>query len=132
MKYFPKLLKVGSRFIVSSALSFCLNISITIFLCERMNFSERNAFATSLFIVFIINFFLMKYFTFRSNPASLSKQLINYTAFAIGFRFSEYFLFRIFYSCLCFDYRIVVVTVLSASTLLKFFTYKYIFDNPRK
>jgi len=124
-------LNVGTRFIVSSALSFCLNIGITIFLCERLKLSERNAFGCSLFIVFIINFFLMKFFTFRGNSASLSKQFISYTASAIGFRFSEYFLFRIFHSILNFDYRIVVLVVLSTSTVIKFFTYTYIFVDRR-
>jgi len=121
-------LKVGTRFIVSSALSFCFNIGITIFLCERLNLTERNAFGCSLLMVFIINFLLMKFFTFRAKSAPLSKQLISYTGVAIGFRFSEYFLFRIFHSILSFDYRIVVLIVLSTSTVVKFFTYRYIFD----
>ena len=113
-------------------MSFGSNISVTIILHEVFWLSEEISFAIGIIGTFFLNFILLKFYIFDGLNTLYVKQFISYTMSAIGFRSSEYFLFLIFHSLINFDYRIVVLSVLSTSTVIKFFTYKYIFDAPRR
>jgi putative flippase GtrA len=74
----------------------------------------------------------MKFFTFEAKSKDIFKQFLSYTVFAIAFRASEYFIFHISHSMFSLDYRIIIIIVLSVSTVIKFFTYKYIFEDNKK
>ena len=74
----------------------------------------------------------MKFFIFEAKSKNIFKQFLGYTVFALAFRVSEYFIFHISHSMFSLDYRIIIVIVLSVSTIMKFFTYKYIFEDHQK
>jgi len=121
-----------TKYVISTFLSFGTNFTLTIILHEVFWLSEEISFAIGIICTFLLNFVLLKFYIFDAANSSLKKQFITYSSYAIGFRLSEYFVFLLFHSLLNFDYQIVAMIALSVSTVIKFFTYKYIFEEHRK
>ena len=111
------------RYIVLGGFSFCLNIGLTILFHEIFIFSEEVSFAFSLSIVFIVNFFTVKFIVFKSDGIAY-RQFFLFLATSIFSRIGEYILFLCLFFLLDINYIIAIILTLTSSIILKFFIYK--------
>jgi putative flippase GtrA len=118
----------AKRYILGSAISFFINISLTVFLHEYLGLKEEVAFACGLTAVLIINFFIFRFFIFDSNSAPLTEQFIHYSSLAVSFRLSEYLLFLLCHTYIGLDYKLVTIVTLAISAVAKFFAYRFLFN----
>jgi len=116
------------RYLLASAFSFAVNLGLTVFVHEVWGAGEEAAFAIALLVVFVINFFALRYYIYEGQQGRLWTQFWTYTGSAIGFRLSEYCPFLLLHSCLRIEYRVVVAGVMLSSFAVKFFYYRYVFE----
>ena len=116
------------RYAHLTVFSFVLNVGSTIFLHEVAGVSEELAFAVALTLVFCTNFFIMRNYVYEGASGSLRRQFVIYALSAASFRSTEYLAFLLLHTWRGFDYRLVVIGVLSTSTLVKFFYYRFAFE----
>jgi putative flippase GtrA len=119
------------RFLVLSGLSFVVNLGLTVGLHELLAVPERWSFVIALVTVFTMNFLLLRHFVYDGQQGSIAGQLAGYTASAGAFRLLEYLAFLVLLGWLDADYRLVVVGVLAVSAILKFLTYRFLFEGRR-
>jgi putative flippase GtrA len=120
------------RFLLLSGLSFLVNLGLTVGLHELLGVPERWSFAIALVTVFAMNFLLLRHCIYDGRQGSIQTQLAGYTASAGAFRLLEYLAFLLLLGWLDADYRLVVVSVLAVSAILKFLTYRFLFEGHRR
>jgi putative flippase GtrA len=120
------------RYIQISCVSFLLNFGLTLVLHERGGVSEEIAFATAVTVVFITNFFALRYYIYGENLEGFWRQLLVYSSSALAFRAAEYAGFLVCHTWLGGDYRLVVIGLTVLSSGVKFFYYRVFFDRHRR
>ena len=95
---------------------------------RRMADPYLRAVLIALITVFAMNFLLLRHYIYDGRQGSIPAQLATYTASAGAFRLLEYLAFLVLLGWLDADYRLVVIGVLAVSAVLKFLTYRFIFE----
>jgi putative flippase GtrA len=112
------------RFGAFGAAGFVLNIAITVTLTEWLGAPEELAFAIALAVVFIFSFVTSRYLIFTGAvDGDPKRQLAKFALSSAAFRGVEYLGFLLLHTVLGLGYLFVIVVVLGASFLTKFFTY---------
>lgn len=119
------------RFGIMTAFSAGVNMGGSIALKELAGFSPEQAFAIALITVFVLNFYLLRYFVFYGRNQKISKQVMKYTIFAICFRGTEYIGFLIIFKLIVFDYKLAILIILVVSLVMKFIFYNWLFDSQK-
>jgi putative flippase GtrA len=123
----------GFRFVLLSGLSFALNYGLTVGLHEYAGFAPDVAFAIALAAVFVVNFFVMRFYVYRATAASLRSQLPRYVVSAILFRIVQQRLFAWIHMHDWLPYKVNVVVVLALFTIVKFFFWdRVVFKSPNR
>lgn len=116
------------RFLNNSALSFVVNLGLTIFIRELLGAPAEVSFAIALVTVFIMNFFTLRYYVYQGESIPWRGQFAVYTGSAATFRGLEYVGFLLLHTWLGIDYRFVIISILIVSSIVKFFWYKLVFN----
>jgi putative flippase GtrA len=114
------------RYILSSALSFSLNIGLTAMFHEIFRVDEELAFAIALTTVTGMNFLLHRHYTFVGGARPIIAQWAAFTASTVGFRGAEYGIFLALHQWLELVYPAAIVVVLSTSFVSKFFWFRHV------
>jgi putative flippase GtrA len=117
------------RFLQASGLSFLVIFGMTIFVHEVLGTSTEVAFSAALIAVFVMNFFMLRYYIYQGSDNPVGRQFLEYTGSAISFRGLEYVSFLLLHTWYEYEYRLVVLAVLVCSTIMKFLWYRYIFES---
>ncbi len=112
------------RWGVLSAVSFGVNLGLTIFLRERIGIAAPTAFAVALLLVVVANFLGLKYFVLAIADGPVWEQASRFLSLTLFFRSGEWALFAILHSLGAADYRVLLVAVLAVSSLTKFTFYR--------
>jgi putative flippase GtrA len=118
------------RFLISSALSFGLNIAVTWLIHRVLGWSPSIAFGIALVTVFTANFFMLRHFVFEAAGGAAGHQAVRYVTLALAFRGAEYLAFLFAYEVIGIPYLLTAALVLATSALVKFFAYGNAVFNP--
>lgn len=114
------------RFPIAVGISASLTIGSPILMVNFLGFSERVAVAIAMVMAFCVNFFLNKFFVFRSRHKA-RRQLLRFLATNILMRIIDYIAFLALFSGLGLHYLLAMVLVLSVTTTTRFFLFSRIF-----
>ena len=113
-----------ARFAIYMVISAVSNLGYAMICKEILGLDEKIAYAISLILVSLQNFFFLMYFVYRTSHGEKLNQFIKYLHSIIGFRTWETLLFLILEDALGIDYRIAILIVLGQSVILKATLYK--------
>jgi putative flippase GtrA len=119
-------LRQVTRFAISSGMSASLSLVLPILLHEVGRVDENVAVAVGFVSAYVMNFFMLRVFVFKSKGA-IRSQIIKYVPVNGFFRLAEFSLFLILNNLLSLNYILAVASVLFVSTVLKFFGYRRLF-----
>lgn len=119
------------RFVVSTGFSAAMSFGLPILLHEWLGVAQRIAVAIGFATAYVGNIVLLRLFVFRSS-GSWRTQLSRYVPANGLFRLAEYLVFLVLLEWAGLDYRMAMVIVLGTSACLKFFVYRWIFDDPAR
>ena len=114
----------AQRFFVWSGVSFVTNFLLCVLFVEVFLFREDLAFASSVVIVFFINFFAARYYIFDDSGTSILTQFLGFLGGSIGFRLAEYLAFYWLVNRLQLNYQVVFVGVTGISMVSKQLFYR--------
>jgi len=120
--------KKAFRFLQLSGLSFLVNFGITVIGHEILGVPAEVAFALALITVFVMNFYMLRYYVYQGIDEPAVRQFIKYAGSAVSFRGFEYLFFLMFYTWFGYEYKLVLVSVLLISSIIKFLWYRYLFE----
>jgi putative flippase GtrA len=112
-----------------SGLSFLVNSGLTIFVHEILGAPTEFAFALALLTVFIMNFYLLRYYVYQGADNPAGQQFLEYASSAISFRGLEYLSFLLLHTWFDYEYKLVLVSILLISSIVKFLWYQYLFES---
>lgn len=105
-----------------------INAGLTALLHEVAGMPEEGAYAVSLAVVFVLNFFTSRHYVFKSGDGDSGGQLLRFLAAALLFRGLEYLAFLLVHTVLGVYYLVAVIGVQVVSFVAKFFFYgKFVF-----
>lgn len=107
------------RYLVATVISAILSLSFPIIFHEFMGIIEEQSVALSLCIVFIINFFVIRHYVFRSETP-IFPELFKFFTTSIGFRIAEYLLFLYAFKIIGLNYILALIITLTISFSVKF------------
>lgn len=119
------------RFTVATGLCFIVNLGLTVLLTEVFRVYEEISYAVALSTVFLMNFFLMRYYIYRSSEGNLASQFVLYAGSAVAFRGIEYGCFLFIHSWMGIPYGAAIVVIQGFSAVSKFIYYKRIVFSDR-
>ena len=122
-------LKQLFKFLMTSALSAILTLGMPIFLHEIAAVAENRAVLIAFVVAYFFNFFVLKYIVFEGKGKA-RYDLFKYLAANLAFRAAEYFTYIYLNSVLDYNYVICLLIVLIAFTIIKFFSYRWLFNRP--
>ena len=111
------------RYLFVTGLSFVTNLGLTVLLTEVVNLPEELSFAVALMVVFLLNFFFMRYYIYTGCEGSAKRQFAMYIFSAIGFRGTEYVAFLMIHTWLGVQYAVAITGIQVWSSIVKFFYY---------
>ena len=114
----------AQRFLIWSGVSFTVNFLLCILFVEVLAFREDLAFASSVVIVFFINFLAVRYYIFDDSTTSIGTQFLGFLGGTIGFRVLEYFAFYWLVNRMQLNYQMVFVVVTGVSMVSKQIIYR--------
>src|SRR5690606_27990892 len=120
------------RWSVGSALAFGVNIGTAALLHEVIGTTESLAVGISFTLVYVINFFLQRYYIFDSRGCDPWRQVAQFLITSGLFRVAEYGLFLAFHQWLAMQYLLAVVVVSSIGFVSKFLIYRVFIFGPAK
>lgn len=107
------------RYLIASALSFFMSLALPVVFRELFALPVNIAVALSFMLVFVLNFFIVRWFVFRSVGA-VAGQLARFSVVSALMRIAEYGAFVLLYELSHMHYLPALVTVLLFSFVLKF------------
>lgn len=113
------------RFLLASPPSFAISFGGPILLHEVFGISPSIAVALCFLTAFIFNFYVMKYFVYRSD-GSVLREFRNYAFTNLAFRVTEYLCFSLLYLVVGIRYFIANFVVIATSFVVKFVVYDMI------
>jgi len=116
------------KYLYVGVLSYLTVTIITVTLHEFFSVTESNSFSASLVVVFIINFFVLRSYVFKSESVASSFVAIKFFISSLFFRGFEYVLFVIILN-LGTHYMISLTVSMIVSVVSKYFIYKTIVYN---
>lgn len=114
------------RFAMSTGISALLSFGVPVVLHEGFGVGQQRAVAIGFALAYVTNLLLLKAFVYRS-PASWRAVVPRYVVVNGLFRLAEYGAFGLLVDRFALDYRLVLLVILGASTVVKFFAYRVIF-----
>jgi hypothetical protein len=93
---------------------------------QRLGWDAEQAYATALLAVFMITFWVYRYFTYGSTRTSAERQFLRYVAATGLFWLMEFYGFVWAAPRLDLDYRVTVLVLTLASMLVKSLVLKYV------
>jgi putative flippase GtrA len=114
------------RYAIATGVCFVVNLGLTVLLTEVVGVYEEISYAIALSTVFFMNFFLMRYYIYRSSESNLASQFILYAGSAVAFRGIEYGCFLLIHSWMGMPYGAAIVLIQGFSAVTKFVYYKRI------
>ena len=114
------------RYAAVTGLCFIVNLGVTVLFTEVFSVYEEISYGFALSTVFFMNFFLMRYYIYRSSEDNLISQFILYAGSAIAFRGIEYGCFLLLHSWMGIPYGAAIVVIQGFSAVSKFIYYKRI------
>ena len=124
-----KLVRQARRFVVVSGLSAALSFGLPIALVELGGVDHARAVQIGLVAAYLSNLFAIRKYVFGSTN-SWRSDVPKYVVANAVFRVVEYLVFEFLFTRLAINYAVALLAVLTASTLLKFFAYRFLFDRP--
>ena len=109
-----------------SGVSFLIVIGLTWFCREGCGLGDRTAFAFPLAVVFVLNFFVLRYTIYTNAAGTFLVQFIAYATSALVFRLSEYGVYLVLLEFLDWQYLVAAALVMPASFVVKFLWYRAI------
>lgn len=103
-----------------SALSFAVNLGLTVFLHEVVRAPAEAAYAAALVVVFVMNFMISRHMVFRAASGDPVRQGVVFLVSALSFRGVEYLLFLLLHTVLGVWYVAAVIGISVPMTLVKF------------
>ncbi len=132
-KHHPKLKQLaikGLKYCHSPLAGFITNITVLTFCTEILNYPAAISYIFALFSASTASFFVCRYFVFKQHiKENIFKQYWKFISSSMVFRVVEFALFWLFVDILGYYYLYVFLVVQSASAILKFFIYNFIFTN---
>jgi putative flippase GtrA len=114
-----------------TALSFGIHTGLPPLLHEVFQVVEEIACAAALIVVFVLNYFLQRFYVYQARQGCARKQLLLFLASSILFRGLEYIAFLIVFNIFGVQYLLAYIGVLCCSFIIKFFFYgRYVFQEP--
>lgn len=108
------------RFGLLSAVSFSLNLGVTVGLTEAAGVSSYLSVALAMVATTATNFLLLRYFVFPGSRQGWLKQLAGFVGSIAGFRIGEYLAFIALHGGLGWHYLPVYASILVVSLVGKF------------
>ena len=111
------------RYLIASAVSAVVSLLLPIVLHEGLATDPETAVAISLFTAFVLNFFVLRHYVYRS-AGTVGPQLLKFAAFSVAFRLSEYLLFLFLFQVVSMNYVVALFIALAVSFVAKFFAHR--------
>ena len=111
------------RWSLASVFSFSMVVGLTAFLHEVCHVGEQIAFLVPLVILFTANFFICRFFVYRSHAGSLGRQFAGYAVSVAGFRIAEYLVYWFLIDVMNVWYLLAVFFVVPTSFVVKFLAF---------
>ena len=124
-----KLVRQARRFVVVSGLSAALSFGLPIALVELGGVDHARAVQIGLVAAYLSNLFVIRKYVFGSTNR-WHADVPKYVVVNGLFRVAEYLVFEFLFTWLAINYALALLAVLTASTVLKFFSYRFLFDRP--
>jgi putative flippase GtrA len=109
----------AGRYVVASALSGVLSLSLPFLLHEVLAIAEEVAVAIALVVVFFVNFVALRSYVFRSDGDRF-RELTKLAVTSAAFRVAEYGAFLLVHTLAGVHYLVALAIVLSVSAFSKF------------
>ncbi len=103
--------KSFSRFVVLSAVSFGLNLLLTMLFHEVLTIPERFAYLPTIVMLTLFNFFACRKFVYTDAGGTLLQQFRGFVTTIAIFRIVEYGVYFTFVDLLLVDYRATILIV---------------------
>lgn len=116
------------RYLIATAVSFSLSLFLSFLFSEYFMMREELAVAFTLVIIFVINFFSIRLFVFKSR-GSPKRQLIAFLISSIVFRGLDYLLFLIAFKSFNLNYLLALASALVTTFVLKYLYQRLLFKN---
>ena len=118
----------AGRYLIATVLSACVSLILPALLHEFIGIREEIAVAGALITVFIMNFFMIRIFVFRSR-SDIKLEFRRFFTVSIGFRIAEYLLFLAIFRILGLNYILSLAISLVISFITKFIVHrKFVFN----
>ena len=114
----------AQRFFIWSGISFVTIFLLCVLFVEVFLFRKDLAFASSVVIVFFINFAASRYYIFNDSSTAIGTQFLGFLVGSIGFRLAEYIVFYWLVNRLELNYQVVFVGVTGVSMVSKQLFYR--------
>lgn len=114
------------RFALTTGLSAALSFGLPVALVELFGFDERRAVQIGFACAYIVNIVVVRSFVYRSRN-HWARDFLAYVVVNGLFRLLEYAGFVFLQSTLGVPYAAALLVVLIASTIVKFFVYRFVF-----
>ncbi|MEM1355350.1 MAG: GtrA family protein [Planctomycetota bacterium] len=116
----PPLIGQALRFGLLSAMSFTLNLGVTVAATELLGLSSFISVALAMVLTTLSNFLILRYFVFPGAGQGWCQQFSGFVASIAGFRLAEYLAFAALHGGLGWHYLPVYASVLIVSLVGKF------------
>lgn len=120
----------GIRFVIATGISATVTLALPIALHEGIGVSETRAVAVALLLAFFMNFFLTRFFVYRSRGTP-GTEFLKYAAFSGVMRGAEYAIFLGLFLVLGAAYYIALFLSLLISWFAKFFILRNFVFSPQ-
>ena len=112
------------RFIVATIASASVTLALPLLLHEYFALPETHSVAIAFTLAFVLNFFVMRFYVFRSG-GGFAWQFVKFAGSNGIFRIGEYLLFLAIFELLGVNYMISVIFSLGVSFCGKFFVQRH-------
>ena len=126
-----RLLRQLYRFGVSTGLSLTLSFALPVSLHEYFGVATKLAVGVGFITAYVMNFVLVRRFVFQSERGWRS-DIPRYVLTNGAFRITEYGAFLIVSGLSHVNYAICLFVILAVSSVLKFLSYRFLFDPRRR
>lgn len=121
----PSALQSFIRYCAVGVFNLALNLGLMAFLHEVLGAPEELAYAVSLITIFVINFFVSRFYVYEAADGGAAGQLGRFLATAVVFRSAEYAAFLALHTGLGVQYLLAAFGIQVTSFLVKFLAFRF-------
>jgi putative flippase GtrA len=123
LQFAKKIVGEASRFVGFGFVSYGLGVGLTAFFREVLGLHEEVSVAFTLVILFLVNFWLVRRFVFRSFGNEL-KQFLRFVSMSAAMRGAEYVMFLGLLRVMHAHYLLALTVAMVVSACAKFLLYR--------